>query len=59
MFYLRYVALNFGLGGIMMNYLPGFYIPGYTDEPLLKMEQTPVYMGGDATVDPFVSINAP
>lgn len=56
-FYLRYIALNFGLGGLFSMTTPRTQIEGYVDPVLAKAQSTPVYLGGDATLNPWVSID--
>lgn len=55
--YLNYVTLNIGLGGLFTKVTPKQAIEGYTDARLAMLQQTPVYMGGDATINPFLSID--
>jgi hypothetical protein len=56
-YYFRYLALNFGLGGFFKLLTPRQVIEGYQDAVLIELQQRPVYMGGDLTVDPWVSID--
>lgn len=56
--YSRYVTINFGLGGFFTKRSAKEMLEGYTDNSLLKVKQTPVYLGGDLTVDPFLSLNS-
>ena len=57
--YLRYLTLNLGLGGLFTKQTPRNYIEGFNDPALEVLKATPVYMGGDQTVDPFLSIDTP
>jgi len=49
--YLKYVALNFGLGGMFTYKTPRSFIEGYTDPLLTNMQMLPVIWGGDATIN--------
>ena len=54
-YYQRYSALNFGLGGFFAKLTPRQVIEGYYDDVLTQYSATPVYMGGDPSVDPWIS----
>lgn len=56
-FWQRYLALNFGLGGWFTKITPRTLIEGYDDPVLKKLSQTPLYLGGDMTVNPWISID--
>lgn len=55
--YQRFVALNFGLGGLFTQKTPRQMIEGYIDPVLQRIYDTPIYMGGDQTISPFLSID--
>lgn len=55
--YQRYIALNFGLGGLFIKKTPREMIEGYVDPVLQQIYDTPIYMGGDQTISPFLSID--
>lgn len=57
LYYLRYLALNFGLGGLFRPMTPWQIITGYTDQVLYQMSQFPIFMGGDQTLNPHLSID--
>lgn len=57
--YVRYVALNFGLGGLFTKRTPRDFIEGYTDPHLSWMQNTPVYLGGDKTVNSWIQVDPP
>jgi hypothetical protein len=44
------------MGGLYTPVSPQMAIDGYTDPYLAKMAARPAYMGGDATINPFLSI---
>jgi hypothetical protein len=48
-----------GLGGLFTFKTPRQYIEGFTDPLISVLNETPVYMGGDQTVSPFLSLDAP
>lgn len=52
--YLRYQTLNLGLGGLFTLRTPREYIEGYLDPKLEMLLMTPVYMGGDQTINPYL-----
>jgi hypothetical protein len=54
-FYQRYTSLNFGLGGFFTPLTPRQVIEGYYSPVLDAVSTTPVYMGGDITVNPWIS----
>lgn len=56
-YFQRYLAIQFGLGGWFTSLTPGQLISGYTDSLLEKVKQTPLYYGGDATVSSWISID--
>ena len=45
--YQRYIALNFGFGGLFIKKTPREMIEGYIDPVLQQIYDTPIYMGGD------------
>lgn len=55
--YMRYITLNLGYGGLFTLQTPRNYIEGYTDMRLETLANTPVFMGGDMTVNPMLSLN--
>jgi hypothetical protein len=57
--YLRYVAMSYGLNGLFIYATPREFIEGYTDPLLETLSETPVYEGGDQTISPFMSLDAP
>ena len=57
MFFFRWNALNFGLGGWFVELTPKQLIEGYVDPVMEKMSKTPLYLGGDMTLNPWVSID--
>ena len=56
-YYLRYLTLNFGLGGLFTFKTPRQFIEGFYDANLEALYNTPIYMGGDKTINPFLSLN--
>jgi hypothetical protein len=46
-YWLRYLALNFGLGGWFAQLTPHQVINGYYDATLQRQNQLPLYLGGD------------
>ena len=46
LYYLRYVALNLGMGGLFVELTPGMAFAGYVNPFLEKMQSLPVYLGG-------------
>jgi len=54
-FYQRYTALNFGLGGFFTPLTPRQVIEGYYSPELEARSKTPVYLGGDINVNPWIS----
>jgi len=46
LYYLRYVALNLGMGGLFIEQTPSAAFYGYVNPFLEKMQSLPVYMGG-------------
>lgn len=57
--YLRSVAINFGLSGVLTVRSPREVIEGYTDPLVAQLATMPIYMGGDATTDPVLALNNP
>jgi len=57
--YLRSVAINFGLSGVLTVRSPRELIEGYTDPLVAQLATMPIYMGGDATTDPVLALNNP
>lgn len=57
--YVRYLTLNLGLGGLYKKTTPRALIEGYTDSMLRKVQQTPVYMLGNAAISTWVSADKP
>lgn len=55
--YIRFIIIEQGLNGIFQYRTPREYIEGFTDPTVYALSQTPVYAGGDQTVDPFMAIN--
>lgn len=54
--YLKYVAINFGLGGQVTKISSRQLIEGYVDPILQKFASMPVYQGGDITINPIISL---
>lgn len=46
LYYLRYVALNLGMGGLFVEMTPFTALQGYVSPFLEKMQSLPVYLGG-------------
>jgi len=57
--YLRSVAINFGLSGLITIRTPREMIEGYTDPLVAQLATMPIYMGGDATTSSFLALNNP
>jgi len=59
--YFRYVALNFGYGGLFRQVTPTDMINGdvYMDETLGRYYKTPVYKGGDKDLNLVLAIDKP
>lgn len=57
--YLRSVAINFGLSGVLTIRSPREIIEGYTDPLVAQLATMPIYMGGDATTSPILALNNP
>jgi hypothetical protein len=57
--YIKYVALNLGLGGLFTYRSPRTFIEGYTDPVLMNLASDPVIWGGDATVNTWIQIDPP
>jgi hypothetical protein len=57
--YCKYTTINFGLNGLYYYASPQEYIDGFYDPLLLELQSMPVYMGGDQTTSPFLSIDSP
>jgi hypothetical protein len=53
---MKYTLRAVGLGGIFVERTPYEYITGYEDPILKQLSLLPVYMGGDQTVSPTLSI---
>jgi len=53
------LTLNFALGGLFTYKTPRQYIEGFTDANLEALYNTPIFMGGDKTNNPFLSLNMP
>jgi hypothetical protein len=49
LYYIRYVTLNLGMGGLFMPLTPSAAFNGYTNPFLEKMQSLPVYMGGSVS----------
>lgn len=54
--YLKYATFQGGLFGILTEKTPRELIEGYIDPLVYSLTQQPVYMGGDVTNSPFLSI---
>jgi len=48
--YQKYVALNFGLGGLFTPITPKQLIEGYTDMHADYFKKKPVFMGGEPSI---------
>ena len=59
--YFRYVALNFGYGGLFTATSPNDQINGgvYTNDILGRHFKTPVYMGGDKAINLVLAVDKP
>ena len=57
--YLKFVTLNYGVSGMFTYKTPREMIEGYTDPLIAKLNETPVYMGGDQTTSSFLSLDDP
>jgi len=55
--YIKYVALNFGLGGMFTYRSPRTFIEGYTDPVLSNLASSPIFWGGDGTVNPWIQVD--
>lgn len=56
-YYLKYIALNLGLGGLFTLRTPAELIEGYTDPHIEYFSSKPVFTGGDASINPVVKID--
>ena len=54
--YLRYTIIQGGLFGMFTEKTPKQLVEGYIDPLIGSMSLNPVYMGGDQTTSPFLSI---
>ena len=55
--YLKFVAVNIGLGGLFTRRTPCEIIEGYSDPVLTEIEtDTNLYEGGDLGFSPFISL---
>ena len=57
--YMNHVAINFGLSGLLTRRSPREMIEGYLDPLIETLNETPVYMGGDRTTSPLLSLAKP
>ena len=57
--YAQYVAINFGLGGLITKQTPRQIIEGYTDSTVQKINSQSLLKGGDATIDANLSLQYP
>lgn len=55
--YFRSVTRNFGLNGFLQRRTPREMLEGYSSPLLETVGATQIVKGGDATVNPFLSIN--
>ena len=55
--YIRFIAIEGGMGGMFLYRSPRDYIEGYEDPTVKFLTTVPLYKGGDKTTDPFLSIN--
>lgn len=58
-FFCKYIALNFGLGGLTTPKTPTQLIEGYTDPHIDYFVTKPVYMGGNAKINSFIKVDPP
>ena len=57
--YQKFLCINFGLNGALIDITPRQLIEGY-DDPLLKLlNEMPVYEGGDQTRSSFFALDMP
>ena len=57
--YLRSAAINFGLTGVLCYRTPREMIEGYNDPLIEALAQLPIYLGGDNTTSPVLSMLDP
>lgn len=57
--YLRSVAINFGLSGVLTIRSPRDMIEGYNDPLIEQLALLPIYEGGDKTTSSFLALNNP
>lgn len=57
--YQKYVALNFGLGGLFKPITPKMLIEGYTDSHAEYFMKKPVFMGGEPSIVANFGIDPP
>ena len=57
--YMKHVAINFGLSSLITQRSPREMIEGYIDPLIETLNETPVFMGGDNTTSPFLSLSKP
>ena len=51
--------MSYGLNGLFIYATPREFIEGYTDPLLQDLNETPIYEGGDQTISPIMSMDAP
>lgn len=56
--YFRWVVLQGGLNGLFIKSTPKDYLDGFNDPLIETLQSLPVYLGGDQTTSPFLSLNA-
>lgn len=56
-YYLKYVALNFGLGGLVTQRCPKELIEGYTDPVLDYYKNALIYYGGNAQINSMIQVD--
>lgn len=57
--YLRFITVNFGLEGLLVNRSPQELIDGYEDPLIQTLNAMPIYMGGDNTTSATLSLVNP
>ena len=57
--YIRFITMNYGVTGMFTYKSPREMIEGYEDPLISKLHDTPVYMGGDQTASPILSLDNP
>lgn len=57
--YQKFLALNFGLGGLFTPLTPKQLIEGYTDSKAEYFKNKPVYVGGDASIPSSFMVDPP